>query len=210
MGEVNTHAGNVRLVGGRLCLDYVNTVDSHLKPQPKEYLHSYADLLRWCHHAGALTSPAAERLAVTAAAHPSEAEALLDLLRELRAALFRLCVALIEEHSPAPRDLALLNAVLADAPARTRLEARAGELVWQLPPPELALPLWQIAWSAADLLTSPEARLLRQCAGPGCSWLFLDTTPTRSRRWCSMEDCGNRAKARRHYRKKGREAGGAE
>jgi predicted RNA-binding Zn ribbon-like protein len=41
-----------------------------------------------------------------------------------------------------------------------------------------------------------------ECEGEGCSWLFLDTSRNRSRRWCSMEDCGNRAKARRHYERR--------
>jgi len=39
------------------------------------------------------------------------------------------------------------------------------------------------------------------CPGEGCGWLFFDTSKNRSRRWCAMEDCGNRAKARRHYRR---------
>jgi predicted RNA-binding Zn ribbon-like protein len=58
---------------------------------------------------------------------------------------------------------------------------------------------------AADLLASPDdlARV-RVCAGSeagGCGWLFLDRTKARTRRWCSMQDCGNRAKARRYYAK---------
>ena len=48
---VNTVAGDVRLVGGRLCLDFVNTVDSYLKPQPKEYLVDYAAFVAWGRHA---------------------------------------------------------------------------------------------------------------------------------------------------------------
>jgi len=40
---------------------------------------------------------------------------------------------------------------------------------------------------------------VRECDGAACTWLFLDQSRNRSRRWCSMESCGNRAKARRHY-----------
>jgi predicted RNA-binding Zn ribbon-like protein len=41
---------------------------------------------------------------------------------------------------------------------------------------------------------------IRQCADVrGCGVLFLDRTRNRSRRWCSMKSCGNRAKAQRHY-----------
>ena len=47
-------------------------------------------------------------------------------------------------------------------------------------------------------VTSP-ARV-RMCEAPdGCGWLFYDETRNGTRRWCSMKDCGNRAKARRHY-----------
>jgi predicted RNA-binding Zn ribbon-like protein len=63
--------------------------------------------------------------------------------------------------------------------------------------------LWPVARSAADLLTSAE-ELARvgQCADDrGCGWLFFDTSRNHSRRWCAMKDCGNRAKARRHYRR---------
>lgn len=40
---------------------------------------------------------------------------------------------------------------------------------------------------------------LRQCGDEGCGWLFLDRSKNGSRRWCSSGDCGNRARARRHY-----------
>jgi predicted RNA-binding Zn ribbon-like protein len=57
-----------------------------------------------------------------------------------------------------------------------------------------------IAWSAADLLTGPRAQRVRQCADEkGCGWLFIDESRAGTRRWCSMGECGNRAKARRHY-----------
>jgi len=45
-------------------------------------------------------------------------------------------------------------------------------------------------------------RICEATATDGCGWLFLDETRNRSRRWCSMKDCGNRAKARRHYRRR--------
>jgi predicted RNA-binding Zn ribbon-like protein len=68
--------------------------------------------------------------------------------------------------------------------------------------------LWPILRSAAEVLTSEKRTRLGQCADDrGCGWLFLDTSKNRSRRWCDMEDCGNRAKARRHYlRERGRSA----
>ena len=70
---------------------------------------------------------------------------------------------------------------------------------WADDPLSLDMPLWPVARSAADLLTSVDLRSLRVCAADACAWLFLDTSRNGSRRWCSMRTCGNRAKARRHH-----------
>jgi predicted RNA-binding Zn ribbon-like protein len=56
--------------------------------------------------------------------------------------------------------------------------------------------------SAADLLISEEFKRIKKCADPICGWLFLDISRNRSRRWCDMSACGNRAKASRFYKKK--------
>ena len=75
-----------------------------------------------------------------------------------------------------------------------------GTFAWSFEPTNLpTAPLWPIARSAADLLVSPDFARVTQCDGSGCTWLFLDHSRTRNRRWCSMQSCGNRAKARRHY-----------
>jgi predicted RNA-binding Zn ribbon-like protein len=51
-----------------------------------------------------------------------------------------------------------------------------------------------------DLLTCEDCARVRQCESEGgCGWIYLDNTKGRTRRWCSMRACGNRAKARRHY-----------
>src|SRR5438270_5320885 len=66
----------------------------------------------------------------------------------------------------------------------------------------LASPLRPILRSAAELLTSGERGDVRECAAGDCTWLFLDRSRNRTRRWCSMATCGNRAKAQRHYRRR--------
>src|SRR6266849_4425044 len=64
--------------------------------------------------------------------------------------------------------------------------------------------LWPVALSAAELLAGDHAAPVKLCGmweASGCSWLFVDESRNGSRRWCSMKDCGNRAKARRHYQR---------
>lgn len=65
-------------------------------------------------------------------------------------------------------------------------------------------PLAQVlAASAVSILAdSRERARLRICEGADCGWLFIDESRAGRRRWCSMADCGNRAKAKRHYQKK--------
>jgi glycosyltransferase involved in cell wall biosynthesis len=61
---------------------------------------------------------------------------------------------------------------------------------------DLAGVLWPVAHSATGLLTSVPLGRVKGCAG--CNWLFVDESKNKSRRWCSMEDCGTYAKMRRY------------
>ena len=75
---------------------------------------------------------------------------------------------------------------------------------WALKGEKKALerPVWLLARSAAELLTSAQLNRVRECGGVNCGWLFLDTSRNGSRRWCDMKSCGNRAKTQRHYKRK--------
>ena len=131
------------------------------------------------------------------------AERALRRALRLREALFRLFEAARHGDGPAPRDLRLFNAYLHSALRKRRLEARGGA-AWNWSWTRGAgdtfdSVLWPIVLAAADLLTSPGRTQIGECAGEGCGWLFLDTSRTGRRRWCTMRGCGNRAKVRRFY-----------
>ena len=68
--------------------------------------------------------------------------------------------------------------------------------------------LGRILVSAVELLTSPRRERVRTCGAETCLWLFLDTSKNGSRRWCDMNQCGNRTKARRFYRRQRDEQAG--
>jgi predicted RNA-binding Zn ribbon-like protein len=198
MDEFNTFAGNLRLIGGRVCLNFVNTVDCHTCARPKEYLVDYGALVGWGQHAGLLTPQAAARLLDRAARQPAEAAAALDRARQLRDTLYGLFTGVFA--SP-PDRIATFNCTLAETTYQIGIaRSQSGfDWSWGGDSPRLDQLLGPIAWSAAELLTSAEATLVRECEGEQCSWLFLDTSRNQARRWCSMIDCGNRAKAQRHY-----------
>jgi predicted RNA-binding Zn ribbon-like protein len=195
-------APTFELSGGALCLDFANTWSDRGRPET-DRLRDYSDLLAFALAAGLLTAGEEARLTRRAERDPQAATAALALGRSLRETLYGAFSTVAAGRAPEAADLERLNAVLPEALSRLRLESRGTELVWAWATPEdpLESPLWPVLRSAAELLTSEERQRVRECAGSACTWLFLDHSRNRSRRWCSMETCGNRAKAHRHYRR---------
>ena len=194
------------LSGGAPCLDFVNTVSGRGRELPTERLHGYADLVAWARQSGLVEKGQAAGLARRAAAHPRQAARMLAAAVELREALFRLFSAVAARRRPPAADLSALNRWLAKSLGRLRLATTGDGIGWRWSdePEALDAPLWPVARSAADLLTGDDRAALRECADGGCRWLFLDRSRNHSRRWCDMKACGNRAKVRRHYRRKRR------
>jgi predicted RNA-binding Zn ribbon-like protein len=203
MDDTETRADTLKLLGGRLSLDFANTADWHATDQPIEFLTSYAELVAWSRHLGILTKAEAQRLLEGAARHPAEASAVLARTIALREAVYRLYSSIAHGLAPQASDLAIFNAELSAALAHSRLVPTAEGFAWDWPGDEHALDqmLWPVVHDAAELLTSEELKRVGQCIDDRCGWLFLDLSRNRSRRWCSMKDCGNRAKARRHYQR---------
>lgn len=205
MADKVRSASTLELIGGRLCLDWANTVSVHRGPDRREYLTCYADLLEWSRRAGVLTPRDVRRLERTAARHPGEAAATLDRAIAMRETIYRIFAAVASRQSPPQADVAGLNAMLAEALSRLRVQSAGAGFIWQWAwaPQALDVMLWPIVRSAADLLTSPDLFRVKQCARrQGCDWLFVDTSRNHSRRWCSMDTCGSRVKSSRHYRRK--------
>ncbi|MDQ4126711.1 MAG: ABATE domain-containing protein [Actinomycetota bacterium] len=189
------------LRGGVACLDFANTVGWHAGEHPVEYLNRYTDLLSWCVSVGVLDGREAEALGRRAEAEPEAARAVLARSVVLREAIYRVFSAAAGGEGPSPSDLEVLNGELQEALARLRLTSGAGGGFGWGWGGEAALerPLWSVARSAAELLTSGKLRRVKVCMGEACGWLFLDESRNRSRRWCDSRDCGNRARVRRYY-----------
>jgi predicted RNA-binding Zn ribbon-like protein len=188
-----------------LCLAYINTLSWRLSEGREDRLGDPADLAAWSAGAGLLDP--GEASAWSAGGE----RARLDLARalDLRELLFRLFSALAGGELPGAADLAAFNALLGRSLSRIRLERRPGGYALAFRPDAAPLEriLDPIVKSAADLLVSPDLERVKICAEPACGWLFFDLSRNRSRRWCDMADCGNRAKARRHYRRRKEQSG---
>ena len=189
------------LTGGHPALDLANTLDGRPTAAPRELLPDYAALVRWSAQGRVIPDSLARRLEHEAAQRSAAAEACLRKARALREALFALFRAVAKGRKLPARELAALNAALPEALSRMRLQPVAQARVeWTFEHPQAALDamLPPVVKAAADLLASPRRERVRCCEGTGCAWLFLDESRNRSRRWCDMTVCGNRAKARRH------------
>lgn len=200
-------AGALKLVGGRLCLDFTNTIDGRNGREPVEYLNGYADLVIWSYHAGITTETQARGLLDAGERHTDEAAAVLRRALTLREAMYRIFSGMRAPESR-EHDLAMLNGELSVGMAHACIVETPEGFAWGWDGGGDALDrmLWPVVRSAAELLTSHDVARVRECPGNGgdCAWLFLDTSKNHSRRWCDMESCGNRAKARRHYARRQR------
>jgi predicted RNA-binding Zn ribbon-like protein len=195
---------NFDFVGNNLCLDFVNTVHDRSSSTQRDDFTSYAYLVAWSRFAGITTSDEAEQLLALAQLHPEEASRVFKLATEQREVIYRIFAAIAQESAPESSDLARLNELFADAMSRACITLRDNTFTWDWAQKETTLEslLWPVIRAAAELLTSPDLHLARQCAADDCTWLFLDTSKNHSRRWCDMKSCGNRTKVSKHYERK--------
>jgi predicted RNA-binding Zn ribbon-like protein len=194
----------LNLIGGRPSLDFTNTEGGE-RNGPPERIASYGDLLAWSVKAGVLSQTRASRLATAARERSAEAEKVYGRAVALRESLYRILSGAISGTGAQAGDLDLLDRELGPAMAHRRLVPAGGAgFEWRFEDVDaLDRPLWTIVHDAADLLSSSSLGRVKECGGETCTWLFLDESRNRSRRWCDMGDCGNRAKARRYRRRHG-------
>ncbi len=203
-----TESPTWKFVGERICLDFINTVDARLEETVnrsvvytfrEDKLGGYADLAEWSRDAGLVGEKEKKRLVVIAGRRERESRAVFERAIRLRECLFRIFRDSIDHRQPSAQDLTNLNDECSRARERQSLVYSSGKFEWRLKEDggELDCLIWPLALSGAELLASEELARVKQCPGPDCGWLFLDTSKNHGRQWCDMKDCGNLAKVRR-------------
>ncbi|MFZ0325012.1 MAG: ABATE domain-containing protein [Actinomycetes bacterium] len=195
-------------LGGRLSLDFVNTVDPRFGSERREYLADYDAVLDWCDAIGVSLPRPTSWLRRISRRRSAEAEVAHRQVIATREALFDVLEASLTQR-PAPASaVAQLNVSLGAGIAHRSLapDDRGGVRETWRTSDNLEQVLWPVAIDAWDLLTEPELLGVKQCPpeSGGCGWLFLDLSRSGTRRWCDMRTCGNRAKARAHYQRHSR------
>lgn len=193
----------IELIAGTPCLDFINSVSDHLGPASTERLCSYTDLVFWTARCGLIDAAEQVRFTALGRKRPRSAAAALKTALRFREAAFRVFLAITADTAPAGSDLAEVNRLVKQAQAQLELVSVAGHyhLSWRETESAPEQILWRVARAMAELMTSDALLTVRVCAGEACGWLFLDKSRNHLRRWCSMSDCGNRAKARDFYKR---------
>ncbi len=184
--------------GGRVCLDFANTLDWRLTDSPVELIPDYAALLAWSARRGTLAQRTLARLRDHGPAGPAARE----VIREahlLRAQIWSIADELIAGRRAR---LSALNDRLAELPSQPPLLVQGNRYVFDLDGRDPSQPLWPVLWSLTALLASEDAGRIGTCRAQGCGWYFVDESPNSSRVWCSSEVCGNRERVRRAYAKR--------
>lgn len=180
-------------IGGSPAIDLVNTeiVDHH---ERIDLLRTWADVPRWATQMGLITKEQADELLASKAEHARSLASIKSLRADIRAALER-----FHADQPIPaRSLSALNASLAADASHDELviidsRPTLRKTDVRMTPAQLSA---IIARAAATLLANADNARVRPCGGADCILWFHDTSKSGTRRWCTMEICGNRAKAR--------------
>ncbi len=187
----------LELVGGALCLDFANTINSRRKPE-HDYLNTYWDWVDWGEKVEILSAQQARRLKQRAKQNQKQAEKALEKGLTARETIYQVFSAIASQSKPQEENLDSISRLYGEAMANGILmrDNDHYEVSWKTDESFDAL-LWQVVSSAGKLLLSEGLSKVKEC--PGCGWLFLDVSKNQGRRWCSMNTCGARDKMRRYH-----------
>ncbi|MFJ4438012.1 CGNR zinc finger domain-containing protein [Streptomyces sp. NPDC088923] len=163
---------------GTLPLDFVGTLRARRNAAPAEKLATPALLDDWFVESGMMDLP------------PGADETDLAVAVDLREAVYALVAARLWGEELPSKAVTTLNKQAIGLPVRLRL-GRDGAIRTG----SVAQGLASLAREAVELLGGPDADLLRECARPECTQVYLDRSRGHRREWCAMRTCGNRVKA---------------
>ena len=198
--EVNEWIDGFLFVANKPILDLLNTRPI-LADGPTELLADVRALERWLIASRMVTSPKTKAL-VRRWRHSTEAAAFLEQLIAFRERLRQAVMRMESGSSPADAFLAEVNSLLLQHPHLTSLHKRDGKVIREtFFEPHKPTDLWApIIDATVDLLAETDSSRIRKCET--CVVHFFDTSKKGSRRWCSMNICGNKVKVAAYQRRK--------
>lgn len=192
----------MRLSGGHPALEFANTVDSRHGRWGPDLLRCYDDIIILARRVGLIDERHMAKLSQLVANQPQEAKAVLLEALRLREAIYIVFLAEDAQKSYPEAPFAIVHEIAKRARARQILCQTMDGFRWIQPLDELDDLAHLFATQAAELLTERDGRRpVRSCKGDNCGWLFLDTSKSGRRRWCSEASCGTHARVKRFREK---------
>lgn len=188
------YKGKYKFIGGQLCFDFTNTVSWRGLGHPHEWLDSFDNLAKWAQIAKVLSNQETREMKRRLSVQEEMGKKKLQQLKETRETLYNIFNSTINQVSPSEKDIRGLNRIAKKAMGHLELAPTSGGfgLNWQDNISEMDKIHYSIVRSAIQVLTTKDLTRVKKC--PSCQWLYLDMSKNKSRRWCTMEDCGNRHK----------------
>ncbi|MBO3748821.1 CGNR zinc finger domain-containing protein [Streptosporangiaceae bacterium NEAU-GS5] len=181
---------------GAVCLDFAHT-GGEGDYAIYETLHRPSDLAEWL----AQPPPAA---VVTAPVTARE----LTAAKALRQAIWDAAHAQAARRPLPTEAIATINRAAAAPPLVPELTVNGTTAGW-VAPVLATQALSMLARQMIELLSGPLSGRIRECEGDNCPLVFVDSSRPGTRRWCSMERCGNRHKLRALRARQTADAGSA-
>lgn len=189
MERLTPSTRDFQFIGGCLALDFVNTVGNRLG-EARDYFSTPQEVVRWAGMPSGLPGLGLLRIRRSDMAS----------IRRRREYLYELFLGFARGTKwKGPRVLTGLNLDIRELWSKKSLRHQGARVEWAFQGSDAEQLAHALVSDAADLLSSGRCELIRQCQDSSCGWLYIDRSRERNRRWCSMRDCGNRAKARRFY-----------
>ena len=192
---MNTTSRSIRLLGGRISIDFANLAESGI--------FCWEDLIGFLEASRIISAERGAQLLGLTRTDPQTADTLLQKSLRLCKALRTILAATIYKEKIQLSGVEPINELLRITEGHDELVlnganwqmefiAREGGLDWLLA---------AIARSGAEIVAEGAKARVRVCANPACGLFFYDDSRTRRRRWCSMSVCGNRHKVAAFARK---------
>lgn len=198
------YKGTYKLIGGSLCFDFTNTVSWRGQENSHEWFDPIDNLVVWAQLTHILDTTEVTALREHMNVSPEINERTLHTLITTRETLYRAFSNVISDKRPDEKDLQSINIQVKAALSHLEISSFNGgfELTWQRKVSALQKVRYSVIKSAADVLITEDLTRVKKC--PSCQWLYLDKSKNKSRRWCTMEDCGNRHKVNAFHKNKKR------
>lgn len=195
----NNRVFTIRLDGGMLCLDYINTVNDRFIDNAVDYLNTPIDLIDWALRLEIIDEDHHNILIQREEKEKTKAISFFEEAKSLRELLYHIFSRISRAGEIVEEDISEFNKWVSHFFSKVQLKKSHDNYiqVWDFGDEDFHCILAPIVMDAYNLLLDNAYERIKEC--PKCGWLFHDNSKNGRRKWCSMQTCGSTTKALEWY-----------